>query len=321
MSDKPSVSVVLTAYNRGRAMPRTLDSILNQTYTDFELIITDDCSTDDTPQICREYVRLDSRVRYYRNETNLGMPGNLNAGIRRARGDYVANLHDGDVFRWDLLEKWRSALDRIPSAGLAFCYRETLDAEGRPTGVMHIDYDSELIPGKTLIRDIIRKTSSPVWGTVMVRAEAYGVLGLFDERFGFISDVDMWMRIAAHYDVVCVMEPLIGLFPKEPTHPWNQRRWEAAFWNEDLLCTNIERVFGPPNGPNHDIWREFFRTWDRKVIRWLLGDIYHGRWDALKSGLERLHASRSGRLAILGSAVKKLLFQSNGSSAGPSEEK
>src|SRR5215472_6933670 len=79
------VSVVLTTYNRAHVLSQTIDSILRQTLHDFELIITDNCSTDGTEEIGRKYEYLDSRVRYRRNDQNLYMPGNLNAGIREAR--------------------------------------------------------------------------------------------------------------------------------------------------------------------------------------------------------------------------------------------
>src|SRR6478735_5455523 len=92
------VSVCLTTYNRASLLPGTLDSILAQRFADFELIIGDDCSTDGTEELCRAYARRDSRVRYVRNERNLRMPGNLNSALQRATGEYVANLHDGDVY-------------------------------------------------------------------------------------------------------------------------------------------------------------------------------------------------------------------------------
>src|SRR6266851_7432426 len=95
------VSICLTTYNRASVLPKTLDSLLAQTSSDFELIISDDCSSDDTQDICRRYAAKDRRVKYFRNERNLNMPGNLNAAIRRSTGVYIANLHDGDVYRTD----------------------------------------------------------------------------------------------------------------------------------------------------------------------------------------------------------------------------
>ena len=85
MSDAIQVSLCLTAFNRAHLLPGTLDSILVQSFPDFELIINDDCSKDQTQEVCLEYMQRDSRIKYFRNETNLNMPGNLNAALRRAK--------------------------------------------------------------------------------------------------------------------------------------------------------------------------------------------------------------------------------------------
>ncbi|MGA9982456.1 MAG: glycosyltransferase family 2 protein, partial [Acidobacteriaceae bacterium] len=82
----PKVSVVLTTYKRAHLLRETIDSILAQSFRDFELVISDDCSPDETEKVCREYERFDARVRYRRGAKNVGMPGNLNAGILATSG-------------------------------------------------------------------------------------------------------------------------------------------------------------------------------------------------------------------------------------------
>lgn len=124
------VSVVLTTYNRAHLIGKTIESILNQTYRDFELIVCDDCSSDATEQACAEYTRRDARVRYIRNDKNMGMPENLNAGIRAARGAYIANIHDGDTYCPTLLERWKQALDEAPGAAFVFNQYRIVDAAG-----------------------------------------------------------------------------------------------------------------------------------------------------------------------------------------------
>ena len=89
---------------------RTIKSILSQEHGDLELLIQDDASGDGTEEVCREYERLDSRVHFERNPVNLGMPGNLNQVISRAQAPLIANLHDGDIYRTDLLTKWIAAI-------------------------------------------------------------------------------------------------------------------------------------------------------------------------------------------------------------------
>jgi glycosyltransferase involved in cell wall biosynthesis len=113
---EPSVSVCLTAYKREQTIAQNIESLLGQDFGDFELVISDDASPDNTEDVCRAYQQLDSRVSYFRSERNLGMPGNLNAGLRRCRSPLLANLHDGDIYRKDLLSKWKLALDRNTDA-------------------------------------------------------------------------------------------------------------------------------------------------------------------------------------------------------------
>jgi glycosyltransferase involved in cell wall biosynthesis len=227
-SGRTPVSVVLTTYNRASFVGRTIESILAQTFCNFELIICDDSSTDSTEEICRKYVRYDGRIQYYRRPSNLGMPGNLNAGIRAATGDYLANLHDGDIYDTTLLEKWKKALDQAPGAAFVFNqYRIT-----NPAG-SEIRVYREALPctfrGSLLIEEYFRRWrfDSPVWGTVMARRSAYFQMGLFDPRFRFIADVDMWLRLADRYDVAYVPEPLIEI-PSRDVLPSNWQDWHST---------------------------------------------------------------------------------------------
>src|ERR1700694_558811 len=116
----PKVSVILTTFNRASVLGQTIEDILNQTFSDFELLIADDCSSDDTRDVCAGYAKQDKRIRYQRNQVNRGMPDNLNLAIQASVGEYVANLHDGDKYDQTLLEKWKEALDRAPNAAFVF---------------------------------------------------------------------------------------------------------------------------------------------------------------------------------------------------------
>jgi glycosyltransferase involved in cell wall biosynthesis len=208
----PDVSIVLVTYNRAQFLPRTLNCILNQTYPHFELFICDDCSTDTTPEICRSYAARDSRITYLRNRTNLAMPGNLNSGISHCSGQFLAILHDGDIYQPTLLERWRAALIAHPTAGFVFNIYRHLSPDGK-SGVL-TDTFPAFIPGKTFLEKICfrdKELDCPVWGTVMARRAVLEEMSLFNARYSFWSDADMWFRIAEKYDVAFVPEPLIDL--------------------------------------------------------------------------------------------------------------
>ena len=228
------VSICITTYNRGESLPRTLDSVLQQDFTDFELIISDDNSTDNTRVVCEEYARKDARVKYFRNPANLKMPGNLNAAIARAAGDFIANLHDGDIYRADLIRKWHDALVAHPDALFVFNQYQMLDKHDQK--ILVIDHKlPELNEGKVLSEYFFRTLSSAPWGTVMARKEAYQQYGMFNPAYEFISDVEMWLRLGSHGKVCYVSEPLIDLTPREQTHKYFLPFWRITYLNIKIM--------------------------------------------------------------------------------------
>ncbi len=221
------VSVVLTAYKRAHSIGRTIESILGQDFGDFELVISDDASPDETEEVCRRYAARDRRVKYFRNDVNLQMPGNLNAGIVRTSAPLIANLHDGDIYRPDLLRKWKDALDRHPDAAFVFNALDVLDEGGR-----RVKRKAPELPERIEVCQLVQYMladahcyDSPVWGTVMGRRAAYEQVGGFDPRFSFIADVAMWLRLNLRHPVAYVPEPLIQLTPHEADRPYAYVNW------------------------------------------------------------------------------------------------
>jgi len=257
----PKVSVCLITYNRAGQLRKTLDSLLVQTFGDFELIISDNCSQDNTQQICLEYEKRDSRIRYRRNKRNLGMTGNLNACILASSGEYIANLFDGDIYDPTLLEKWSRYLDTYPQAAFVFNAYRDLDTDGRER-VIYREPLPECVSGHFLLENVFFKRwrfDSPVFGTVMARRSVYEEVGLFDERFGFFSDVDMWMRFAERYHIAYVNEPLISL-PSKKIVP---HEFTLPFWEEQRT---MERIF----------WEARLRHYQGRSLRLILEIIRHG---------------------------------------------
>jgi glycosyltransferase involved in cell wall biosynthesis len=214
----PRVSVVITAFNRAELLRVTLRSLLEQqTLAPSEVIVCDDASDDHTQDVCKIFALRDNRVRVVRHETNVGMPQNLNSGIAVSRGDYIVNLHEDDEISHDLLAKWVDSLDRCPNATFVFNAYEAESREGDPVRT----YSENLAhcnPGSRVLEQLFFgrwRFDSPVWGTVMVRRQAYDIVGPFDERFGFLADVDMWMRLWDIGEVAYVDEPLIRIVSQD----------------------------------------------------------------------------------------------------------
>jgi glycosyltransferase involved in cell wall biosynthesis len=132
----PRLSVGLAVYNGEHFLRASVDSILGQTFTDFELILSDNASTDHTEEICREYAAKDPRVRYTRNATNIGGANNENQTCRMARGEYFRWAAHDDICAPTLFEKCIQVLDSRPDVVLVYTKVVNIDDEGRENGAV-----------------------------------------------------------------------------------------------------------------------------------------------------------------------------------------
>jgi glycosyltransferase involved in cell wall biosynthesis len=235
------VSVCITHYERPDKLAATLESLARQTRLPDEVFLWDDCSPQDPAEIAHRFSKRFPHFVYHRNPRNLGMPGNLNAVLAQATGDYVANLHDADVFHPQLLEKWVQALEQHPTAGLVFC---GLDAtRDNPAGPEMIVPDiAPLTPGIMFFdRWFVGCRRSIIWGTVMVRKSVYERVLPFAPRYHNWADVDMWMRICRDHDIAYVREPLIVL---DNTHT-KQRKfsWYRMLLMQEMCFANIRATY------------------------------------------------------------------------------
>ncbi len=128
----PSVSVILPTYNRSWGLHRALRSVLDQSFSDFEVIVADDCSTDDTPEVVAQ--EADPRVHYARQPSNVGVARNWGAGLTRARGAFVCFLMDDDCYRPGFLARRVEALQTGPDRLCAFAGYERITREGQGLG-------------------------------------------------------------------------------------------------------------------------------------------------------------------------------------------
>jgi len=133
----PLVTIGLPVFNSERYIRNSLDSLLGQTYSDFVLVISDNASEDATPSICDEYVRRDRRVRYYRNATNIGNPGNFNRVFRLAETPYLKWSTADDWWEPTFLEKAVDILERNPDVVLCYPQADTVDMERGERSVYH----------------------------------------------------------------------------------------------------------------------------------------------------------------------------------------
>ena len=179
-----------------RFLEQAIESVLQQTFADFELVIVDDGSTDDTPAVLRSYAEGDPRIRVVRYEQNRGVAGALNHGIEACRAPLIAR-HDGDdMSPVTRLEVQKAFLDARPETAICGTGMYVIDEDNKLMNEIHhpVDYES--------IRAFLRTTGCPfVHGSVLVRAEALRKLGGYStaKEFRVVEDYELWVRMAVEH--------------------------------------------------------------------------------------------------------------------------
>ena len=197
----PRVSVIIPTYNRSDLLKDAIASVLSQNYSDYEIIIVDDGSTDDTQAVVSSY-KSPKIIYFFQN--NCGRSAARNSGISLARGEYIAFLDSDDIFMPNKLELQTSFLDAHTSYGMVYSYANNVD-ENRQFLTHHYDgnLSGQIYPDMLFIRNNFITTP-----TVMVRAKILSELGGFDVKMHMCEDLDLWRRIARKYKVMQLTEAL-----------------------------------------------------------------------------------------------------------------
>lgn len=215
ISQKSYVSVIITTYNRSHILPRAVQNILKQTYQNFELIIVDDASTDDTNKVVKELAS--DKIRYIRNPENKGVSHARNVGIKAAKGDYVVYQDDDDISRMDKLEKLVHVIERS-GENVGFCYHETINHIKKIEKIS--DSKAIVIPARSMsdvkksgfIYPALLPWNFVACTSMMIKRKCFDKIGLFDEELFAFEDFDMTLRLAREYEVAFVKEPLYDYF-------------------------------------------------------------------------------------------------------------
>jgi glycosyltransferase involved in cell wall biosynthesis len=193
----PVVSVCIPTYRAADHLAATIESVLAQTFADFELVIVDDNSPDRTAEIVAGY--RDSRLRYLQNPANLGPEGNWNRCLDEARGRYFKLLPQDDLLAPDCLARQVAVfeLDAAQRIALVFGAREVVDADGKPL-LRRATFGkrAKCVSARDLIRACLRKGSNVIGepGNVLLRRNLADSVGRFDATHGYVIDLDYWFR-------------------------------------------------------------------------------------------------------------------------------
>ena len=229
---KPKVSILVPVYNTEKYIAKTIESILAQTFTDWELIILDDYSQDDTYQICQQYAKADPRIQLYRNEKNLGMMPNWNKGLTYCESEYFGKLDADDLWEPTMIEESVKILDTQKKVGLVCSNYQNMDAYGQLIDDSLFQHPECIQKEGFSILNLVKKGPHHIFEHQILR-QGIGLMRkkVFDETGPFTlldaGDTEMWFRVACHYKIAFIPQVL-----------HYHRVWEQSFTRTQVLKLN-----------------------------------------------------------------------------------
>lgn len=200
---KPLVSVVMPAYNAEQFAARSIQSVLNQTFKNFELIIVDDASSDKTPQIIKAIQRKDPRIRIITNKTNLLIAKSLNIGIKSARAKFIARMDIDDIAHPDRLALQYKLLKKNPKIAIVGANMTIIDGEDKE--ILKREYPTS----SRELKRLMFRYSPFGHPAIMMRKSAYEEFGGYQEDIFPCDDIDLWFKIGTKYEFASIAKPLL----------------------------------------------------------------------------------------------------------------
>ncbi len=237
----PILSVLMTAFNREKYIGEAIESILSSTFQDFELIIVDDCSSDNTISIAKKYALVDTRVLIHKNDKNLGDYPNRNIAASYARGKYIKYVDSDDMISSDALEVMVASMEKFPEAGLGVSIRNSVAIKyytPREAYYCHFFVKGLLDYGPS---------------AVIINTEKFRIENGF-MTLNNVSDNDLWLRLSAKYPVIEVNDGLIF---------WRQHEFQQiVLYPESYLEYHLSVLMKNLNTLNCPL--------DEKDVNWIL---------------------------------------------------
>ncbi|NBY46520.1 MAG: glycosyltransferase [Proteobacteria bacterium] len=232
----PKVSVVMSSYNHARFIAQAIRSVLDQSFDDFEFIIFENGSTDNSLEIIKSF--SDPRIIFHTTKTNQGSSGGMNQAIECANGDYLALLNSDDYFLPGKLERQVKELDANESIGAAFSLPLIVDERGSPhPDPGHIDFFKDRhLDRFSYLHYFFFHGNCLAHPTAIIRRSAFDQIGSYDTRLRRVPDLDYWIRLVARYDIMLIDEELTAIrFLDDKSNEsgprpevWAASRWEAS---------------------------------------------------------------------------------------------
>lgn len=229
----PKVSVVMSSYNHGKFIGQAIQSVLDQTYTDLELVLFENGSTDNSLQVISSFT--DPRIKVHAVPTNIGGTAGMNAAIARATGEYIALLNSDDFYFPDKLTKQITLLDDSPTVSAIFGLCRTVNEQGGDHHDMHRRkvFLTRYTDRITYLRHFFFEGNCICHPTAIIRKTTLDTVGHFDVRYRRLPDFDYWLRLFISYDIIVLHEELAAhRFLDDESNESGARPevWASARW-------------------------------------------------------------------------------------------
>jgi len=202
MTNAPLVSVIMPVYNAAHYLPEAIESILNQTFSDFEFVIINDGSADESAEILDHYRQRDTRINIYQQE-NKGVTASLNRGLSLARGKHIARQDADDVSLPERFEKQVDYLKHNLQIGVVGCAINLINGQGRIIGSNSFQTNPDLLEWVLLFGSPLAHPS------VMMRTEIVNKIGGYSMKYATAQDYDLWGRLSKHTKFANLSEHLV----------------------------------------------------------------------------------------------------------------
>ena len=228
----PKVSIILPTYNGEKYIKESIESVLNQTFIDFELIIVDDCSTDSTPQIIEDFWKKDTRIKVINNKENKKLPESLNIGFREAKGEYLTWTSDDNFYLPEAISTMVNVLDEKKGVYMVCADMDLINDKGENIGKANKHSNDTIY------------IADNVGACFLYRAEVLKEVGEYDTTMGLVEDYDYWIRVYKKYGYIERIGKLLYKY-----------RWHAS----SLTFSKKEEIRNQLNKlrEKHGIWNYF----------------------------------------------------------------